>query len=74
MRSCIQNNKFKETGENTLMDSFNEAWTLVCDYCKQNVTEVAYKSWLQNIEPLKLDLEEGKVLLKVIYSVRSWIL
>ena len=47
------------------MDSFNEAWTLVCDYCKQNVTEVAYKSWLQNIEPLKLDLEEGKVLLMV---------
>lgn len=47
------------------MDSFNEAWTLVCDYCKQNVTEVAYKSWLSNIEPIKLDFAEGKAVIMV---------
>ncbi len=62
-----QGNKkqIKETGENVLMDSFNEAWELICEYCKQHVTEVAYKSWLQNIEPLKLDLDNGKIILMV---------
>ncbi len=47
------------------MDSFNEAWALICEYCKQHVTEVAYKSWLQNIEPLKFDLTDGKIILMV---------
>ncbi len=47
------------------MDSFNEAWTLVLDYCKKIVTTSAYKSWLANIEPVKLDLAEGKAIVMV---------
>lgn len=47
------------------MDSFNEAWVLVRDYCKEHVTTTAYKSWLSNIEPVKLDFAEGKAIIMV---------
>ena len=47
------------------MDSFNEAWDLVREYCKNNVTDAAYKSWLINIEPVKLDITEGKAIIMV---------
>ena len=47
------------------MDSFNEAWDLVCEYCKANITEVAYKTWISKIEPVTLDFAEGKAVLMV---------
>ena len=47
------------------MDSFNEAWGIICDYCKQRITEVAYKTWISKIEPIKLDFAEGKAVLMV---------
>lgn len=47
------------------MDSFNEAWDIICDYCKQRITEVAYKTWISKIEPIKLDFAEGKAILMV---------
>ena len=47
------------------MDSFNEAWSVICEYCKQNITEVAYKTWISKIEPVKMDFSEGKAILMV---------
>lgn len=41
------------------MESFNEAWDLICDYCKTRITEVAYKTWISRIEPVCLDFDEG---------------
>ena len=47
------------------MNSFNEAWNLICDFCKTNITDVAYKTWISRIEPVKLDFDEGKAVLMV---------
>ena len=47
------------------MDSFNEAWDIICDYCRQRITDVAYKTWISKIEPINLDFEEGKAILMV---------
>ena len=41
------------------MESFNEAWELVLDYCKTQITEVAFKTWFVKIEPISLDFEQG---------------
>ena len=37
------------------MDSFNEAWKIICDYCKERITDVAYTTWISKIEPVSLD-------------------
>ena len=47
------------------MDSFNEAWKIVCDYCKQRITDVAYTTWISKIEPVNLDFAQGKAILMV---------
>ena len=47
------------------MNSFNEEWNLICDFCKTRITDVAYKTWISRIEPVKLDFEEGKAVLMV---------
>ena len=47
------------------MDSFKEAWGIICEYCRQNLTEVAYKTWISKIEPVRLDFSEGKAILMV---------
>ncbi len=47
------------------MDSFNEAWKLICEYCKKHITDVAYKTWISKIEPVKLDFAESKAILMV---------
>ena len=47
------------------MDSFKEAWNIICEYCRQNLTEVAYKTWISKIEPVRLDFAEGKAILMV---------
>ena len=47
------------------MESFHEAWELICDYCKTRITDVAYKTWISRIEPVKLDFAEGNAILKV---------
>ena len=47
------------------MDSFKEAWSIICEYCRKNLTEVAYKTWISKIEPVKLDFSEGKAILMV---------
>ena len=47
------------------MESFNEAWEIICDFCKSRITEVAYKTWIGRIKPLKLDFDNGTAILMV---------
>lgn len=47
------------------MDSFNEAWDIICDYCRQHITQIAYSTWISKIKPVKMDFAEGKAILMV---------
>ena len=47
------------------MDSFNEAWEIICEYCRKHISDVAYKTWISKIEPVKLDFTQGKAILMV---------
>ena len=48
-----------------LMESFNEAWELICSFCKTRITDVAYKTWISRIKPVKLDFDNCKGILMV---------
>jgi chromosomal replication initiator protein len=45
------------------MESFNEAWSLICDYCKAKITEVAYKAWISRIEPISINFKSGEAII-----------
>ena len=47
------------------MDSFNEAWDVICEYCKQHITQIAYNTWISKIKPVNMDFAEGKAILMV---------
>ena len=47
------------------MESFTEAWNLICDFCKNRITEVAFTTWISRIEPVTLDFNQGTAILKV---------
>ena len=47
----------KELGVILQMDSFTETWSLVCDYCKNKITKVAFQTWISRIEPKDIDFE-----------------
>ncbi len=47
------------------MDSFSEAWGVICEYCKSKITEVAYNMWINRIEPVSLDFDKGQTTLMV---------
>ena len=47
------------------MDSFNDAWELICSYCKTKITDVAYNTWISRIKPLNLDFESNTAYLIV---------
>ncbi len=51
--------------ENRIMESFQEAWELICDHLRQrpDMTETAYKSWISRIEPVSM--ENGIAVLSV---------
>ena len=38
------------------MESFDQAWELICDYCQSKITDVAYKTWFSRLKPVSLDL------------------
>ncbi len=40
------------------MDSFEEIFSLVKDYCKTQMTDVAYNLWIKDIEPVKFTAEK----------------
>lgn len=48
-----------------MMDSFEDAWEVICGYCKTKITDVAYKTWIERIKPLNLDFETGTAYLLV---------
>ena len=54
-----------KTGERKTMDSFNEAWDVICEYCKSKITQIAYNTWISKIQPVKMDFAEGKAILMV---------
>ncbi len=41
------------------MDSFEQAWELICEYCKYQITGVAYKTWFSSLKPVSLDFENN---------------
>ena len=47
------------------MDSFEDAWELICSYCQTKITDVAYNTWISRIKPLKLDFESNTAYLIV---------
>ena len=46
------------------MESFSDVWPLVCDYCKNRMTDVAFKVWISPIEPKKLENDTVTVYVK----------
>ena len=40
------------------MNTFEEVWENVCDYCKDEISGVAYNGWIKTLSPVKL---HGKV-------------
>ncbi|GMB11008.1 MAG: chromosomal replication initiator protein DnaA [Candidatus Improbicoccus devescovinae] len=47
------------------MESFVQAWELILNFCKERVTNVAYKTWIEKIEPVELDFQNATVVLGV---------
>ena len=49
------------------MDNFNEGWSIICDYLRQEkkIVEVAYKTWISRIVPVGIDFEKGIITLMV---------
>lgn len=54
------------------MDTFNEAWDVICDYLKNKndngkkaISDVAYNAWIKKIKPIGLDFESGNIILTV---------
>ena len=47
------------------MESFSDAWGVICEYCKSKITDVAYKMWISRIEPVELDFATSTIKLMV---------
>lgn len=46
------------------MESFNQAWELICEFCKSQITEVAYKTWFSRLKSVSLDFEKGMAIIE----------
>lgn len=46
------------------MESFDQTWELICDFCKSRITEVAFKTWFSRLKPVSLDFEQGVALIE----------
>ena len=47
------------------LDSFDQAWELICEHCKTKITDVAYKTWFTRLKPVSLDFDRGVAVLEV---------
>ena len=47
------------------MNSFGDAWELICSYCKTKITDVAYNTWIVRIKPMELDFDSNTAYLIV---------
>lgn len=52
-------------GGTITLDSFDQAWELICDFCKSKITEVAYKTWFSRLKPVSLDFTNGMAIIEV---------
>ncbi|MEE3333534.1 MAG: chromosomal replication initiator protein DnaA [Ruminococcus sp.] len=48
-----------------MKEQFNEAWNVICDYCRQKITDVAYNTWISKIEPIGLNFDKQEAELMV---------
>ena len=46
------------------MESFDQTWELICDFCKSRITEVAFKTWFSRLRPVSLDFEQGVAIIE----------
>lgn len=46
------------------MESFKEVWELVREYCKTKVSEVAFNTWINEIQPVRLENNEAVVFVR----------
>ena len=46
------------------MDYFEQAWEIVCGYCKSQITDVAYKTWFSRLKPVSLDFDQGTAVIE----------
>ena len=46
------------------MESFLEAWDLICSYCRSQITEVSYDTWFSKLVPISLDFEQGVAIIQ----------
>ena len=51
-------------GKIKLMDSFEDAWKVISDYCKSKITDIAYNTWISRIQPVDLDFDNGTAYLR----------
>lgn len=47
------------------MESFEEAWEFICDYCKERISKVAFQTWIERVKPVDIDFDKGKATLLV---------
>ena len=47
------------------MNHFDDAWKVICEYCKNNITDVAYNTWISKIEPVNMDFDKKETYLMV---------
>ena len=47
------------------MENFKDAWVVICDYCKREMTDIAYNTWISKIEPVGLDFDKKTAVLLV---------
>ncbi|MCR5653359.1 MAG: chromosomal replication initiator protein DnaA [Ruminococcus sp.] len=47
------------------MDRFDDAWKVICEYCRKNITDVAYNTWISKIEPIGMDFDKQEACLLV---------
>ncbi len=46
------------------MDSFNQAWEIICEFCRSQITDVAYKTWFGRLKPVSMDFEKGVAIIE----------
>ena len=66
---CVGRSFFfgKNTGNerNLAMESFNEAWEPICDYCRAHITDVAFQTWFSRLKPASIDFSHGIATIEV---------
>lgn len=59
LQYCFSERKY------TVMEHFKEAWSVICDYCKRSITDVAYNTWISKIEPIEMNFDKNEAILLV---------